>query len=57
MPTLANTLSATSQMLTLLGNRDGSQRLLRESLQRDPDPMVMNNLGYAAIEAGESDGQ
>jgi tetratricopeptide (TPR) repeat protein len=58
VPQLADALLAVSQMYALIGDEDGSELLLRESIRLNPDDaMALNNLGYMRIEAGHADAE
>jgi len=52
--TLAAVISAAGDFYSVVGNRPGSERLLRESIRLDPgQPMTLNNLGYMLLDSGQ----
>lgn len=55
---LTETYFQVSSQYNILGDDEGSERLLRETLKLFPDhPMAMNNLGYKLIADGRDDPQ
>jgi tetratricopeptide (TPR) repeat protein len=57
-PTLAHVFSAAGDFYSIVGNRAGSQTLLRESIRLDPtQSMTLNNLGYMLLVEGHDDAE
>ncbi|MHC5022882.1 MAG: tetratricopeptide repeat protein, partial [Planctomycetota bacterium] len=55
-PTLADAFYEASSVYSILGQHEGSDVLLVETLRLDPDrAMAMNNIGYTRIEIGRHD--
>ncbi|MCP3902312.1 MAG: hypothetical protein GY715_01640 [Planctomycetes bacterium] len=55
-PTLAKVLSGAGDFYSVVGNKAGSQYLMRESVRLDPThAMTLNNLGYMLLETGHAD--
>lgn len=56
--TLSEALMQVGNLYTLVGNREGAESLLRESIRLDPsNGMAMNNLGYQRLEDGHGDAE
>jgi tetratricopeptide (TPR) repeat protein len=56
VPRLSQALRAASDLYTIVGNTPGADRLLRRTVQLDPDDgLALNNLGYLRLEIGYRD--